>query len=147
MALGAVPKLRVGDPVKLLRRAPWRGEPVEMSAASPAPAPSTASAAPVARPTHIVYRGVAYPVNGGLLIGRAKVDERRMIIVDEASTGISRSHCEVVLRHGDVVVRDLSSYGTFVNEKRVSGEEVLHPADVIRIGSPGAELTLVRVEQ
>jgi pSer/pThr/pTyr-binding forkhead associated (FHA) protein len=94
-----------------------------------------------------VYRGIAYPVNGGLLIGRAKVDERRMIVVDDASSGISRSHCEVAVRHGEVVVRDLSSYGTYVNEKRVSGEETLHPADVIRVGSPGAELTLVKVEQ
>jgi pSer/pThr/pTyr-binding forkhead associated (FHA) protein len=53
----------------------------------------------------------------------------------------------VAVRHGEVVVRDLSSYGTYVNEKRVSGEETLHPADVIRVGSPGAELTLVKVEQ
>jgi pSer/pThr/pTyr-binding forkhead associated (FHA) protein len=81
------------------------------------------------------------------MIGRGRVDERRMIVVDDKSSGISRSHCEVAVRHGEVVVRDLSSHGTFVNERRVSGEEVLHPADVIRIGSPGAELTLVRVEQ
>jgi hypothetical protein len=147
MALAALPALGTGDQVKLLRRIAWRGEPIEVSAAATAPAPSAAAAAPAVRPTHVVYRGIAYPVNGGLLIGRAKVDERRMIVVDEASSGISRSHCELALSGGEIVVRDLSSYGTYVNEKRVSGEEVVHPADVIRIGSPGAELTLVRVEQ
>jgi hypothetical protein len=147
MALGALAQLSAGDQVKLLRRLAWRGEPVETAVTATAPAPSEVSAAPTARPTHVVYRGIAYPVNGGLLIGRGKVDERRMIVVDDRSSGISRSHCEVAVRHGEVVVRDLSSHGTFVNEKRVSGEEVLHPADVIRIGSPGAELTLVRVEQ
>jgi hypothetical protein len=147
MALGALTQLGAGDQVKLWRRVAWRGEPVETSVASTAPAPSAVAAASSARPTHVVYRGIAYPVNGSLLIGRSKVDERRMIIVDDASSGISRSHCELAVRHGEVVVRDLSSHGTFVNERRVSGEEVLHPADVIRIGSPGAELTLVRVEQ
>jgi hypothetical protein len=147
MALGALTQLGTGDQVKLLRRLAWRGEPVETSVPSTVTAPSAVPAAPTARPTHVVYRGIAYPVNGSLLIGRSKVDERRMIIVDDASSGISRSHCELAVRHGEVVVRDLSSHGTFVNEKRVSGEEVLHLADVIRIGSPGAELTLVRVEQ
>ena len=147
MALGALDALRAGDQVRLLRRVAWRGEPVETTSASTATAPSTLAAAPAARPTHVVYRGIAHPVNGSLLIGRANVDGRPMIIVDDASSGISRSHCEIAVRHGEVVVRDLSSYGTFVNEKRVSGEEVLRPADVIRIGSPGAELELVRVEQ
>jgi pSer/pThr/pTyr-binding forkhead associated (FHA) protein len=40
----------------------------------------------------------------------------------------------------------MSRYGTFVNEKRVSGETVLKPADVIRIGSPGAELMVIGLE-
>ena len=146
MAHGALATMGVGDQVKLLRHVAWRGEPVDAPGVKPAPAPSAVAAAPAARPTHVVYRGIAHSVNGGLLIGRAEVDERRMIVVDDTSTGISRAHCEIALRHGEVVVRDLSSHGTFVNEKRVSGEEILHPADVIRIGSPGAELTLVRVE-
>ena len=146
MALRALEGVGKGEQVKLMRRLPWRGEPVETAGVAAAPSPGTMPAAPTARPTHVVYRGIAYAVNGGLLIGRAKVDERRMIVVEEASSGISRSHCEVAVRHGEVVVRDLSSYGTYVNERRVSGEEILHPADVIRVGSPGAELTLVKVE-
>ena len=44
------------------------------------------------------------------------------------------------------MLRDLSSFGTFVNEKKVAGETALKRADVIRIGSPGAELHVVDVE-
>jgi pSer/pThr/pTyr-binding forkhead associated (FHA) protein len=40
----------------------------------------------------------------------------------------------------------MSSYGTFVNEKRISGEVALHPADVIRIGSPGEQLQVIQIE-
>jgi predicted component of type VI protein secretion system len=55
-------------------------------------------------------------------------------------------HCEVVLRDGELKLRDLSSFGTFVNERKVAGETTLQRADVIRIGSPGAELHVVNVE-
>ena len=50
------------------------------------------------------------------------------------------------MRDGELKLRDLSSYGTFVNEKKVAGEATLKRADVIRIGSPGAELHVVDVE-
>jgi predicted component of type VI protein secretion system len=67
-------------------------------------------------------------------------------VVDDQRGGVSSSHCEIVLRDGEIKLHDLSRHGTFVNEKRVAGETVLYPADVIRIGSPGAELTAIRVE-
>jgi hypothetical protein len=50
------------------------------------------------------------------------------------------------LRDGELKLLDLSSYGTFVNEKRVAGETALERGDVIRVGSPGAELHVVDVE-
>jgi pSer/pThr/pTyr-binding forkhead associated (FHA) protein len=97
-------------------------------------------------PTHIVYRGVAYPVNGaGLVIGRSRIDERTAILVDDEVKGVSRSHCEISLVDGELRLRDVSSHGTFVNERRIDGDEVLRPADVIRVGTPGAELTAVVV--
>lgn len=147
-ALAALAALASGEQVKLLRHLVWRGEPVEAPAAATAPPPSGLADGQAASPTHVVYRGVAYPINGeGLLIGRARIDDRRMIVIEDPSSGISRSHCELTVSHGELVVRDLSTHGTFVNERRVSGQEVLHPADVIRIGSPGAELELIRVER
>lgn len=143
-ALAAAEALVPGEQVKLLRRLPWR----ETPAAHAPSAPPRAEPGSDTAPTHVVYRGIGYPVNGeGLLVGRARLDGRRTIVIDDQSSGVSRSHCELSVRDGELVVRDLSSYGTFVNEKRVSGQKVLHPADVIRIGSPGAELELIRVER
>jgi hypothetical protein len=135
-----------GD-VKLLKRVPWReaarddGSDAERRAPEP-----TAIRAREKPPTHVVYGGFAYRVgSAGLAIGR-EADPQRRTVVLVGSTGVSRLHCEVVLRDGELKLRDLSSYGTFVNEKRVAGETSLKRADVIRIGSPGAELHVVDVE-
>ena len=134
-----------GD-VKLLKRVPWREPPLPLARADergPAEPPLFARAKP---PTHVVYRGLAHRVDArGLAIGREADARRRTVIVDGES-GVSRLHCEVVLRDGELKLRDLSSYGTFVNERKVAGETALKRADVIRIGSPGAELTVVEVE-
>ena len=97
-------------------------------------------------PTHVVYGGLASRVGAtGLAIGREADPQRRTVVLVGAS-GVSRLHCEVILRDGELKLRDLSSYGTFVNERRVAGETTLSRADVIRVGSPGAELHVVDVE-
>lgn len=135
--------------IRLLKHLPWHEPPAE------APVPQNREAKPMAQqerldlpvPTHVVYRGIAYDPGGeGLLIGRAEVNGQRTIVIDEGQSGVSRSHCEIRLRDGELRLRDLSRYGTYVNEKRVSGETTLRPADVIRIGSPGAELYAIRLE-
>lgn len=134
--------------VKLIRHLAWREAPAEMPRPARATGRSRTSRAQEPVPTHVVYRGLAYSVDGsGLLIGRSKTQGRRGIVVDDQKGGVSRSHCEICVRDGELVLRDLSSYGTFVNERRVSGEELLKPADVIRIGSPGAEIQVVAVER
>ena len=135
--------------VKLLKRLPWRqqagdGEPEPVE--PPRPADSAAPDA-VAAATHVVHRGVAHPVGRAALhIGREAVNGCRTIIVDDRHQAVSRSHCELVRRDGELRLTDRSRFGTFVNEKRISGETVLHPADVIRVGSPGAELQVITVE-
>lgn len=149
-ALAAADALALDDPaVKLFRHLPWREAAArdEPRLVDPAPAPrSPADEEP--RPTHIVYQGVAYRVNGeGLVIGRSRLDQRRAILIESRAEGVSRAHCELALIDGELVLRDLSSFGTFVNERRIEGEEVLKAADVIRVGSPGAELTVVRMEE
>ena len=83
----------------------------------------------------------------GLLIGRESQTGRRTIVLNGEHSGISRSHCELVRRDGELKLRDLSQYGTFVNEKRVSGDLAIQPADVIRIGSPGEELQAIVMEE
>ena len=135
-----------GD-VKLLKRVPWREAPAEEARdgerRAPEPTPVLARTKP---PTHVVYGGLAYRVGAaGLAIGR-EADPQRRTVVLLGATGVSRLHCEVILRDGELKLRDLSSYGTFVNERRVAGETTLSRADVIRVGSPGAELHVVDVE-
>jgi hypothetical protein len=137
------------ESVTYFRHMPWRGQPVPQKERTPA---VTISAAPSIddyhRPTHVVYRGIAYPVNGeGVVIGRSKLDHRRAILLEAETQGVSRAHCELSVIDGELRLRDLSSYGTFVNERRIEGDEILKPADIIRIGSPGAELVAIRVEE
>ena len=110
----------------------------------PATAPAAAGAA---APTHLVYAGFAYRVGAaGIAIGREADPQRRTLVVAASNSGVSRVHCEVVLRDGELKLHDLSSFGTFVNERKVAGETTLNRGDVIRIGSPGAELHVVSVE-
>jgi pSer/pThr/pTyr-binding forkhead associated (FHA) protein len=52
-----------------------------------------------------------------------------------AQPSISSHHCEVLLRGSDVVVKDLNSTnGTFINGQQVTGEAVLKPGQVLRLG-------------
>lgn len=132
--------------VTFYRHMPWRGEPVEIAAPGPAGREPVAAESRE-RPTHVVYRGIAYPINGeGVVIGRTKPDQRAAIVVESDTQGVSRMHCELAVVDGELRLRDLSSYGTFVNERRIEGDEVLKLADTIRVGSPGAELIVIRLE-
>ncbi len=153
-ALGALSQAEAligeSDSVRLLKRMPWRAPPVESAPArrpaktdAPAPAPTIAEDPA----SHIVYRGIAYPVDSnGIVIGREPIPQRRTIVLNGGQSGVSRAHCELVRRDGELKLVDKSSFGTFVNEKRIDGEVALQPADVIRIGSPGEQLQVIRME-
>jgi len=153
-ALGAVSQAGalIGEAgnVRLLKRVPWREPatepaPARQAVEPQAPAPARLTAEDPA--SHIVYRGIAYPVDtNGVVIGREQVPQRRTIVLNGGQSGISRSHCELVRRDGELKLVDTSRFGTFVNEKRISGEISLQPADVIRIGSPGEQLQVIRME-
>jgi len=153
-ALGALQSLERmdgdGGPVKLLKRLPWRQEAaksvteaiVTVAEQVSEPVRSQESAA-----THIVYRGTAFPVDSkGLVVGREDQDGRRTIVLNGEHGGVSRSHCELVRRDGELTLRDLSQFGTYVNERKVSGDLAIQPADIIRIGSPGEELQAITLE-
>jgi len=149
-ALASVERLDTASgQVRLLKRLPWRLDPeqggqakVEDVQPASQPAPDTQAAA-----THVVHRGVALAVGQTALhIGRESVNGRRTIIIDGQHQAVSRSHCEVMRQDGELRLKDSSRFGTFVNEKRVRGETVLRPADVIRVGSPGEELQVIAVE-
>ncbi len=145
-ALLAAPVIRAGAEVKLLKRLPWRDAAVPHEAAAPAPAAALA-VADQTLPTHVVHGGIAYRIGGrGLIVGREPDTARRTIVVPDGHSGVSRAHCELVLRDGELKLRDLSRYGTFVNERKIAGEVALKPGDVVRVGSPGLELRAVIVE-
>ena len=129
--------------VKLLKRVPWREQ---AQVAVDKNVFQNSEKTPDAGSSHVVYKGIAYPVGAeGLSIGRTKDKERRSIVLEGGHSGVSSSHCELVLRDGEVKLIDRSRHGTFVNEKRVPVETTLRPADVIRIGSPGEELWIISV--
>jgi len=48
---------------------------------------------------------------------------------------VSSHHCEVLLRGGEVVIHDLNSTnGTFINGRQITGEAVLKPGQILRLG-------------
>jgi pSer/pThr/pTyr-binding forkhead associated (FHA) protein len=52
-----------------------------------------------------------------------------------ASAMISKRHCAVLVKGGQVFVRDFdSTNGTFVNEQQIKGEVVLKDGDVLKVG-------------
>jgi pSer/pThr/pTyr-binding forkhead associated (FHA) protein len=77
------------------------------------------------------------------MTGRAyelKVDKTTIGRVDDNTFSIpegsvSSHHCEVLLRGSDIVIRDLqSTNGTFINGQQVTGEAVLKPGQILRLG-------------
>jgi pSer/pThr/pTyr-binding forkhead associated (FHA) protein len=49
---------------------------------------------------------------------------------------VSSHHCEIILRGAEVVVKDLgSTNGTFINGQQVTGESVLKPSQILRLGN------------
>ena len=63
-------------------------------------------------------------------IGR--VDDNTFAIPEGS---VSSHHCEILLRGGDIVVRDLNSTnGTFINGHQVAGEAPLKPGQILRLG-------------
>jgi pSer/pThr/pTyr-binding forkhead associated (FHA) protein len=69
-----------------------------------------------------------------------KVDKTTIGRVDDntfqiTQSSISSHHCEILLSGNDVVVKDLNSTnGTFINNQQITGEAVLKPGQVLRLG-------------
>ncbi len=69
-----------------------------------------------------------------------KVDKTTIGRVDDntfpiAESSVSSHHCEVFMRGSDVVVNDLNSTnGTFINGDKITGEAVLKPGQILRLG-------------
>jgi hypothetical protein len=96
------------------------------------------------RPTHILYRDLAYPIGETpLIIGLASVKDASGIQIRGQVAGVSRKHCSVQLHDNKIVLDDHSTYGTYVNEEPIAGRTVLELGQVIRVGTPGEKLKLI----
>lgn len=98
--------------------------------------PEVVHAAAAAEPHLVVSRssslpvGTTYDVAGGATIGRSR--SSRIPITDQF---ISTSHARVYRKGHFWFVEDLGSLnGTYVNGRRISGEQQLHLRDEIRVG-------------
>ena len=144
--------LRAGDGglrfvTRLARREPspedrsvGGGAIIRPPAAEPPPAPGM----PGGRPTHLLLGHLARPLTvEPLVVGTSPPEGGRGLRLAGETAGISRAHCRLFEAEGEVVLEDLSTYGTFVNGERVVGRAVVHPGDRVRVGSPGRELLLI----
>ena len=96
------------------------------------------------RPTHILYRNLAYPITENpLFIGNQQVAGGPGIYVRGEIAGVSRKHCAVQLQGNKVVLSDYSTYGTFVDEEPVNKTKVLLLGQTVRVGTPGEILKLI----
>jgi len=97
-------------------------------------------------PTHVLWEGVAHPIDPGpFLIGIAIPEGSRGLNLSGAVAGISRWHCSLRRIEGRVVVEDHSRYGSYLNGRRVDGKAVLRAGDRLRLGTPGIEVQLIEV--
>jgi hypothetical protein len=111
------------------------------------PPPVPASPVETRRPTHLLVGHRAHPLTSEpLVVGTAPPEDARALRLDGETAGISRAHCRLFETGGEVVLEDLSTYGTFVNGETIVGRVVVLPGDRIRLGSPGQEMLLIAAE-
>jgi hypothetical protein len=96
------------------------------------------------RPTHILYRHLAYPITEKpLIVGLTADDGEAGIQIQGRTDGVSRKHCTVQLRGNDVLLNDYSTSGTFVDDAPVNKKAILALGQTVRIGTPGETLKLI----
>ena len=72
---------------------------------------------------------------GNVLLGRGVAGKTDIPVISLPFPSISRKHCMIFVKHSGIYAEDLkSSYGTFINEKRVTGEVRLGNGDVLQLG-------------
>ena len=95
-------------------------------------------------PTHLLYRGRAYPiVDEPLVVGRELPAGTRGILIQGRLAGVSRHHFSVIREDQQVLLIDSSSYGTLVDEVPVTDRRALMVGQIIRIGKPGETLQAI----
>jgi len=120
--------------------------PIQRAASAPVATSDVAATPPQLRPTHVLFQGRAWAISEHpLKIGSSIGPGSRMLLLPSTLPGVSRLHCSLVRRNGSVLVEDHSTYGSYVNEERVSGRTSLTVGDRLRLGSPGVTLDLIQL--
>ncbi len=128
-----------GGAVSLMRALPWDQAAVDVEA--------SAEEGSGERPTHILFGSVAYPITAEPLVLGSQADgDDRTVEFGREMPGLSRRHCSLFTNGGQCVVEDHSRYGTFLNGHKIDGSVVLQSGDILRLGTPGFELQLIRTE-
>jgi hypothetical protein len=111
-------------------------------AAKRSPAAQPAASSP--RPTHLLYRNLAHPLTATpLTVGTRLPAEGRGIRIEADAGGIDPEHCTVRLQGEKVVLTDLSSNGTWLNDRRVEGAAALNVGDTIRLGNTAETIVAI----
>lgn len=124
--------------VSLIKQLPWDQSAVQVALSE--------AVSQGGRPTHILFKNTAYPIDGEELILGSQPDQGRWIDLNENMPGVSRRHCAVQQENGQCVMRDFSRYGSFLNGHAIDGSAVLQVGDLIRLGTPGFEFRLITTE-
>ncbi|MBW1963342.1 MAG: FHA domain-containing protein [Deltaproteobacteria bacterium] len=127
-----------GNGVSFFTSRPWRQTEPKVSQTIPYETPEKM------RPTHLLYRDVAYPIfQNPLFIGCDPYPAGKGIYVPAQSSGVSKKHC-TVHRDGDrIILTDTSNHGTFVNDQRVDGSTTLKLGQIVRLGTSGETFRLI----
>lgn len=96
--------------------------------------------------THFVYRGRAIPIlDTGNVLGRDPGEGEGTLELPEGIAGLSRRHCTLLRAGGETILVDHSRFGSFVDGQRVNGRTLLQAGSLLRLGSPGIEVPLIRI--
>jgi hypothetical protein len=116
--------------------------------AAPNPGPEAQRRTSKPAPTHVLWGGVAHPIDPGpFFLGVAIAEGSRGLNLSGAIAGISRMHCTLRRVEGQVLVEDHSRYGSYLNGRRVEEKAVLGAGDRLRLGTPGIEVQLIEVQR
>ena len=96
------------------------------------------------RPTHILYRHLAYPITEKpLIVGLSGDDDESGIQIQGQTGGVCRKHCAVQLQGNKVVLNNYCTDGTFLDDTPVNEKTTLLLGQTIRVGTPGETLKLI----
>ncbi|MCP4627754.1 MAG: hypothetical protein GY850_30180 [bacterium] len=96
------------------------------------------------RPTHLLYRSIAYPITDKpLTVGCTKESQHNDITLSGETAGISPKYCSIELRNRDIILTDTGTQETFVDEKQVNGSITLKLGQIIRVGTSDEYLQLI----